>query len=89
MYAHICHLTGRHSANMQDYCTSRENLESSVNFGRQASCNVLDPTHNRNLDGSQSQLDQSWDHRHNTAADMDRSPSLYSHHRAASPYSHM
>ena len=89
MLAHICLLTGRHSANTQDYCTSRENLESSVNFGRQASCNMLVPVHNRNLEGSQSHLDQSWDRQHNTAADIDRSPSLYSHHRAASPYSHM
>ncbi|GFG37250.1 hypothetical protein Cfor_10943 [Coptotermes formosanus] len=81
--------SGHHSANMQDYCTSQENLESSVHFGRQASCNMFDPVHSRNVDGSQSQLDQSWDHRHSTAADMEHSPSLYSHHRAASPYSHM
>jgi hypothetical protein len=83
------HGTGHHSGNMRDNSRSRESLESSLNFSRQAGCNLPDATQSRTLEGSQPHLDQSWDHRQNAGNDMENNPSLYSHNVAVSPYSHM
>ncbi|XP_021918829.1 rabphilin-1 isoform X2 [Zootermopsis nevadensis] len=79
---------GHHFGNMRDYSRSRESLASSVNFSRQAGCNLPDSTCSR-MDASQPHLDQSCDHRQNAGTDMENNLSLHSHNVAASPYLHM
>ncbi|PSN51359.1 hypothetical protein C0J52_07925 [Blattella germanica] len=67
-----------HPGSLQDYYRSRESLDSSVSFSRQASCNMSDMAHGRALDTSPSHLEQpSWDHRQSATLDMENNPSPY------------
>ncbi|KAJ9582353.1 hypothetical protein L9F63_003313 [Diploptera punctata] len=75
-----------HPGSLQDYYRSRESLDSSASFSRQASINMSDVAQSRVQDISPSHQEPSWDHRQSAGLDMENNPSQYTHH---SPYSHM